>query len=164
MRYLKAVEISEKPFIQWHGWAKSLQELQALGEEDNPLILAENLVPEYQFGVCPLKIVGGVLVERSTGEMAEFEAEYLAEQTQIVEQNKINDINSATFVYASKQFPMHEAARLRYFAIGLYTGSTGDVDFLATDGTIVTVTNSNKTLFLYEFYKKIQELTSPTIL
>lgn len=164
MKYYLAVEIPEKPFIFWSLWAKNHEELVELGEEENPLVLPEDNIPDFVYGVCPLKIVSGELVQRSTIEMSGFESEYLAAQDQVSEKNKKYIIDSSTFVYASKEFPMHEAARLRYLAVGLDTGSTGDVDFMSIDGTVVTVTNSNKSLFLGQFYKKIQEVTSLSIL
>ncbi len=76
MVYFKAIELEEKPFIQWDSVAFSLQELQDLKLEDDPLVLAEDKIPTFQFGVCPLQIVDGELVERSVEDMEKFEREY----------------------------------------------------------------------------------------
>ena len=76
MIYFKASELENKPFIQWDSVAFSLKELQDLKLEDDPLILAEDKIPFFQFGVCPLQIVEGELIERSKVEMEQFELEY----------------------------------------------------------------------------------------
>lgn len=76
MVYFKAIELREKPFIQWDSVAFSLQELQDLKLKDDPLVLAEDKIPTFQFGVCPLQIVDGELVERSVEDMEKFEREY----------------------------------------------------------------------------------------
>lgn len=76
MRYFKAIEKPTKPFITWHSWANSLQELTQMQEQNNPLILPETQVPAFEFGVCPLKIVNGGLEQRTTVEMEQFELEY----------------------------------------------------------------------------------------
>jgi len=76
MIYFKAIKLEEKPFIQWDSVAFSLQELQDLKLEDDPLVLAEDKIPTFQFGVCHLQIVDGKLVERSVEDMEKFEREY----------------------------------------------------------------------------------------
>ena len=76
MVYFKAIGLEEKPFMQWDSVAFSLQELQDLKLEDDPLVLAEDKIPTFQFGVCPLQIVEGELVERSKEDMERFEKDY----------------------------------------------------------------------------------------
>ncbi|QYS86297.1 hypothetical protein JJC03_15430 [Flavobacterium oreochromis] len=76
MIYYKAQALEKKPFIQWESVALSLKELQASGLEGNPLVMAEDAIPDFMFGVCPLKIVDGQLVERDDIEMDVFENEF----------------------------------------------------------------------------------------
>ena len=76
MIYFKASKLENKPFIQWDSVAFSLKELQDLKLEDDPLVLAEDKIPFFQFGVCPLQIVEGELIERSREEMEQFEKEF----------------------------------------------------------------------------------------
>lgn len=70
MKFLKAKAIEYKPFMQWNGWAKSVEELAEMGEFENPLIVGEDYIPENINGVCPLKIENGALVERTEEEIA----------------------------------------------------------------------------------------------
>ncbi|AMA49001.1 hypothetical protein [Flavobacterium covae] len=76
MIYFKAKELEAKPFVQWESVALSLKELQTLGLEGDPLIMSEDSIPDFMFGVCPLKIVDGQLVERTDVEMDVFEKEF----------------------------------------------------------------------------------------
>jgi tRNA-dihydrouridine synthase len=76
MRYFKASENENSSFIQWDLWANSEEELQAIGEENNPLIRTEEEIQKYITPICPIKIVDGKLVEKSSEEMKEIELEY----------------------------------------------------------------------------------------
>ncbi|MCH4829436.1 MULTISPECIES: hypothetical protein [Flavobacterium] len=76
MMYFKAQELENKPFIQWESVAFSLKELQDLGLEGDPLVMTEKDIPNFMFGVCPLKIENGQLVERTFQEMKVFENEH----------------------------------------------------------------------------------------
>ena len=104
MRYFKAVEIEQKPFIFWNGVANDIAELAELELFKDPLILPEDSIPNLIYGVCPLKIVSGELVERTESEMLAFQAqweeyEFLREQSQL-----INNVNQGTFTYDSEIF------------------------------------------------------------
>jgi hypothetical protein len=76
MRYFKAHENKNSSFLQWDLWANNKEELQAMGEENNPLIRTEEEIQKYITPICPIKIVDGKLVERSSDEMKEIELEY----------------------------------------------------------------------------------------
>ncbi|AMO19404.1 hypothetical protein [Flavobacterium columnare] len=76
MMYFKAQELENKPFIQWESVAFSFKELKDLGLQGDPLIMSEDNIPNFMFGVCPLKIENGQLVERSSQELQVFEKEY----------------------------------------------------------------------------------------
>jgi hypothetical protein len=76
MRYFKASENENSTFIQWDLWANSEEELQVIGEENNPLIRTEDEIQKYITPICPIKIVDGKMVERSSEEMKEIELEH----------------------------------------------------------------------------------------
>ncbi|MEG3973474.1 hypothetical protein QT970_02495 [Microcoleus sp. herbarium8] len=88
MNYYKAIPIAAKPLIQWATWANDEAELALLAESERNLILAENDIPANQFGVCPLEIVGGELVQRTLGAMRIFEAEFI-EANQVAQLAKL---------------------------------------------------------------------------
>lgn len=161
MKYFLAIEIIQKPFIRWAGWANSIEELAELGEFQNPLIVAENLIPAYLFGVSPLKIVAGELVDRTVEEMATFETEYLVRVSVAAESTKIAQINASSFAYGGNQYPMHEAARLRYMAIE--NDNPADTNFMNIAGQIITIPAANLGLFFTQYYKQIQLITNLNI-
>lgn len=80
MRYFKAFEKKNKPFLKWELWANDEAELKLIGDKEINLIIPETDIPEFSFGVSPLKIVEGELVKRSDEEMKKFEFEFLQEQ------------------------------------------------------------------------------------
>ena len=117
MKFYKAVATDDRPFIYWNGLAaNNIDDLIALGLADDPLVLPDELLPNFQYGVCPLKIVGGELVERTEIEMDAFEVAYNQRQAVAAEATKIEQINRGKFNHAGNLYPMHEAARLRYMA------------------------------------------------
>jgi hypothetical protein len=157
MRYYKAEPVNNKPFIYWHLWANSIEELQALGYEDDPLIIAEADMPDYQFGVCPMKIVDGQLVNRTAQEMEDFESEFIASSGFRTYGAKIADVNKALFVYDGKSFPMHDAARLFY---GCIQRTAANYKVQHSTG-IVDVFQADIPAFLDAYYNKLQTLTQP---
>lgn len=159
MNYLKAISLDNKPFVQWDLYATSHEELVALGLDTDPLIMPENEVPQYQFGVCPLKIVGGALEERSEAEMDAFEAEYNIEQIQAGYASKINALATETFAYGGFTFPMHETARLYYECMRYAPGSNYKV--LDVDGEQQTVLTLNVAAFIDAYYVKLTDLLEP---
>ena len=94
MVYFRAIEVVEKPFIQWESVAFSLKELQDLKLEDDPLVLAEDKIPFFQFGVCPLQIVDGELVERSREDMEKFEKEYNLQIDKSIKDKKRDELKN----------------------------------------------------------------------
>lgn len=160
--FYKAFEIVEKPFITWNSWANSIDELIALGAEDDPLILPAELVPDFIYGVCPLKIVAGELVERTEGEMLAFQAEYvtyrkLKDNTLLVDQLK-----NETFTYDSLEFPMDEASRLFYSA---FERTRGNQKLMTATGVLYNITDTATNLddFLAAYYSKLKFTTQPDV-
>ena len=162
MRYFKAFEIVEKPLIKWEKWADSLAQLTAMGEEDNPLILAEEDIPAIEFGICPLKIVTGHLVARTSPEMDEYESqwessEFLAEQKALQ-----TAINNGTFTYDSQTFPMDERSRIFYQAFDRARG-IGDVKCMTATGHLYSLDNSNIDDFLDAYFLRLRTLSQPNV-
>ena len=159
MKFYKATETDVRPFIYWNGLAaNSIDDLIALGLADDPLVLPDELRPDFQFGVCPLKIVDGELVERTEIEMDAFEVAYNQRQAVSAEATKVELINRGKFNHAGNFYPMHEAARLRYFAIA--ADAPGNQNFMTVTGTVVTVLEADLPTFLNKFYKEIQVITN----
>lgn len=162
MKYFKAFEIAEKPLIVWSLWANSEQELINMEEDDNPLILPEDEVPPVEYGVCPLKIVGGELVDRTTIEMEAFETEYIAENFLIDQANKLIDVNTGSFNFDSLAFPMDERSRLFYYGLEMKTPA-GNVKCMTVDGSLYTLLNAEISNFLGAYYTQLLVLTQPEV-
>ncbi|WP_445720216.1 hypothetical protein [Flavobacterium sp.] len=161
MRYFKAFETIAKPLIIWNLWADSLEKLTEMGEDDNPLILPEDDVPATVYGVCPLKIVDGELVNRTSLEMSEFETEYGIEKDLIDQFSLLNFINTGTFDFDFGTFPMDERSRLLYDALNNTTTAIPDTLIMNFEGKPYTLTNANKTGFLEAYYAKLLLLSTP---
>ena len=162
MRYFKAFEIVDKPFIKWEKWADSFAQLTAMGEDDNPLILPENEVPPVEYGVCPLKVVSGELVDRTTIEMEAFEAEYNDEVFLVDQKSKLLDVNNGSFPYDSQTFPMDERSRLFYYGLSVKPPA-GDVKCMTLAGDLYNLSNANITAFLGAYYTQLIALTQPDV-
>lgn len=159
MRYFKAIQVLEKPFIDFALWAKSLAELEARGEENDPLIIQEIDLPDTVFGVCPLKIVAGELVERDTAELELLEAEFLVLQANKAYIQKAQTVYDGTFNYDGETFPMHAAAQMRYLAVEKQS-PVGSIDVLKINGSAYTLLEADYADFLNEFYKQLLALTT----
>lgn len=157
MRYLKAIALAGKPYIQWDLWANTFEELEALGESSNPLIIAEDQVPDFIYGVSPWVVEGDELVERTPAEMENFEAEYTegVNQSNYRERNSILDV--ATFEFNSRDFPMHQTARLYYDCIDR---SPGNYKVMSING-ITDVFEADLAGFFIAYYDKLKQITQP---
>ena len=159
MRYFIARPLDARPFMYWQSIAESIEELAEVGEYTNPLVVAEDLKPPFIFGVCPLKIVGGELVDRDAAEMAIHEADFNTRTLIETITPKIADINKSTFVYDGVVFPMDEVSRLHYLAIGNLP--IVDTTCLTSAGVAYELADTTVLLFLAEYYKKLQLVTKP---
>lgn len=162
MIFYKAFATEEKPLITWNTWAHSIDELIDLGADDDPLILPAELVPDFVYGVCPLKIVAGELVERTEGEMLGFQTEYetyrkLKDNTLLVDLLK-----TETFTYDSLEFPMDEASRLFYSA---FERTRGNQKLMTATGVLYDLydTATNLDDFLAAFYSKLKLTMQPDV-
>ncbi len=148
MKYYIATEIADKPFIFFQGTDLT----------NGPLVVAEGDVPETQFGVCPWKIVDGQLVERDAAEMAAFENQYIEAQAKQAYQSKVNILTDDYFTYATKNFPVHDTARLYYSVI---ERTPGNYKVLNTTNELVDVLEADNAAFLSAYYLKLKEITQP---
>lgn len=153
MTYYKAFESDKRPFIIWNEWPQN---------DDDPLIRSEDNVPALVNGICPLKIVDGELVARSEAEMNSA-----ADQTEILvkfaEHNvKIKDVNTGSFVYDTKTFPMDEVSRLFYQSVEKVRGNT---KLMTIEGVLYSLidTATNIDDFMAAYYEKLNELTQPNV-
>lgn len=161
MRYFKAVEIEQKPFIFWNGVANDIAELAELELFKDPLILPEDSIPNLIYGVCPLKIVGGELVSRTPLEMSDFKVEYETQENLIEQLGLLEVINSGTFEFDFGTFPMDERSRLLYDALKNTASAIPDTMIMNFEGKPYGLTNANKAAFLEAYYAKLLELSTP---
>lgn len=161
MRYLKATEIAFKPFIFWNGVANSIEELTDLGLEDDPLVLPEKEIPTNIYGVCPLKIVAGQLVDRTSGEMSVFATEYETQENLTEQLSLLQGINTGTFNFDFQTFPMDERSRLLYDALKNTASAIPDTMIMNNEAKPYELINDNKEAFLEAYYAKLLELSTP---
>lgn len=163
MKFFKAFPQVNKPLITWHEWAKDIVELTEMGEFDNPLIVAEDNIPPYLYGVCPWKIEAGELVERTEIEMTAFEDEFIIEESKIDFAKKLLNVSSETFTFDSNEFMMDEASRLYYHAIDKVR--RGNQKILTATGETYTLldTATNIDDFLAAYHFKLHFTIKPAI-
>lgn len=161
MRFFKAIEIVEKPLIVWAKWADNIDQLIEMGEDENPLILPEELVPDFIYDVCPLKIVAGELVERTAPEMSTFATEFITQESLITQFALLSGINAGTFIFDMTTFPMDERSRLLYDALKNTSTAIPDTMIMNFEGKPYKLTEVNKADFLEAYYAKLLELSTP---
>lgn len=160
--YYKAILLENIPFINWALWADSLEKLEKMELTDDPLIRDKGDIPENVYGVCPLKIVDGLLIERTAAEMNEFRVGYERKIILNGSASKLKDINSGVFSYDGNIYPMFEAARIRYMAVAMDTTSS-DTEFMTIKGEIITIHESFLPAFFNAYYKNLQSITTNLI-
>lgn len=157
-----AIQVSEKPFIVWSSIPEGSFDDPESQYFESDLVLDEKEIPETIYGVCPLKIVSGELVERTESEMLAFQSqwqeyEFLREQSQL-----INTINEGTFTYDSETFPMDERSRILYNAISNIVFSPDEaIELMASDGKPYTLFEADKANFLEAYYWRLYQLSKP---
>lgn len=162
MRFFKAIEVATKPLIMWQLAASNIEQYFALGLDTDNLVVAEYLVPDFIFGVCPLKVVAGDLVDRTVPEMETFEAEYEVQTLISESKNKVSDLTTETFTFDGNDFFMDETSRLFYQAIDKVRGNQ---KVLTTLGATYTLLDASTNIddFLAAYYSKLRLVTKPNI-
>lgn len=158
MRYFKAQPLENRPYIQWSLVAKDITELEAKGLDDDPLVVSEDVKPDFQYGVCPWKIVDGELVERTSGEMDTIEAEYNARAAMNTQRLQAITVETDSFVYDGRTFPMNQTARMLYAAVHHLGANAKVIDVLGVQYDLFAV---NIPAFMTAYYTKLKALTQP---
>jgi hypothetical protein len=148
----KAIEIEDKPYIYW----------QSTDEPVEGIVVLEENIPANQFGICPLKIVAGELVARTTIEMNTAKDEFDAANFLQAQFNKIDHVNNGSFTYDSQQFPMDERSRVFYHSIDKLRGNA---KLMTTTGNLYDLTDTATNIddFLAAFYAQVKLLTQPDL-
>ena len=161
--YFNAIELTNKPFISWMSVGTfTLEEFRASEYADDPLIIPEDEIPfPYNvFGVCPKKIVGGVLENRTPAEMAGFEAEFNIQVSVKSERLKIEYINNDKFTYEDNDFPMDEVSRLFYSCI---ERTAENYKIKTMVNTVFSLTDAKRADFVAAFYEKLLSISKHTV-
>lgn len=150
MRF-KAVELPHKPFIQWDSTDDPLGDL-VVEQED---------IPTFIYGVYTWKIVDGELVERDDPEMLAFQAEWEIANGLQSERVRLNDINLDKFTYDGNEFPMDEVSRLFYLTLEKTTPSSAKIRTMAN--TPYNLDIDDITAFMTAFYERLYTISKHTI-
>ncbi|NHN26747.1 hypothetical protein FIA58_013765 [Flavobacterium jejuense] len=146
----KAIEIIGKPYIYWQSTTEAL----------GGIVIDESAIPVNVFGICPLKIVAGELVDRTALELSTAEDEYNLYTFLNEQADKLNDINSGTFTYDSQTFPMDERSRLFYFSI---ENSLSNEKAMTTTGELYSLLNANIPAFITAYKTALHTLSQPDV-
>lgn len=144
-----AQEILAKPLLAW----------QSTNEPtSNPLVKAQEDIPATAYGVYPLKIVAGALVDRTLEEMNVFKDENDYAIAVSEQREKIDIVENSTFIYLTKEYPMNEVARLHYAAMQ----SLGvDTDVMNTTGLTDEILAADIPAFMTAYFTQLKTITQP---
>ncbi|MBK5213351.1 MAG: hypothetical protein JJE55_06800 [Flavobacteriaceae bacterium] len=169
MKYYKAYETDDRPFLLFDLVADTLEELQELGMDTDPLVVTKDqlLLPadpnyiSYEYGICHKRIFGGVIADRLAGEITDQQAA-LAKATEVARSKSLTGIfETETFTYDSHDFPLTEAARSVYNAV--FDAPAADCGLVSTTGNY-TLLSANIGAFQTAYLNKIlavQYILSP---
>lgn len=148
----KAIEIADKPYIFW----------QSTDESAEGIVIQEEDIPTNQFGICPLKIVDGELVERTTIEMNEAKEEFDAANFLKAQFDKLEALNNGSFTHDSQQFPMDERSRAFYAAIDSIRGNH---KLMTVDGLLYNLMDASTNIddFMAAYFTQLRILTQPDV-
>lgn len=143
MNYYKAYQQDTRPYVLFDLVAESLEDLQAMGMESDPLVVPEDQLlnpanPNYisfQYGICHKRIFNGLLENRPAGEITAQQTAN-AKAKEVEKTQKVNEtLDQSTFTFDGKEFPMTPAARAVYAAVIEFTPPTRNL--ITTTGTYV---------------------------
>jgi hypothetical protein len=155
MKYYKAKEIGTIPFIIWNEVAANIKELEALNLDNDPLVRRFDLIPANLYGVCPLKIDNGQLVDRSIEEMANYENQYQIKTALQRAQSKINVLRVESFRFGDYDFPLDDASRELYNAIAVVKG---EIAVMSIIGEKIDITAGQIDDFVLAFNNKTMQI------
>ena len=125
MRYFKAYETNNRPFVLFNLVADSLEELEALGMDEDPLVVTEDQLVNpsdpgyisYEYGICHKRIFNGDLEDRPSGDITTQQAA-LNKATNVQKTQTVNSkLDEEVFSFDSHEFPLTPAARSVYMAV-----------------------------------------------
>ena len=155
MRYFRAIELDEKPFIQFDCWATNDEDYITLGLDQDALVVAEDNLPEYRFGVCTQKIENGQLVERTETELLAFEAEYETTSRADRYAGTIDNVDKGVFEFNRERFPLHQSARLMY---EVAERNQTDMEFQTIDGKRILIETKDIAAFAGTYRNEIKNI------
>lgn len=162
MNYYKAYEIAEMPYIIWNGIGNFVTP-EAFADSDygdDPLVKAEvDIVLE--FGVYAERIVAGELVPWNATEINNFRDAYNIKRGVAGEALRIGSINSNSFTYDSKEFPMDEVSRLFYTSIEKVSPSSSKIRTM--ENTAYDLDAADIAAFMAAYYAKLLLITKHTL-
>lgn len=141
MRYFIAYETDSRPFLLFDLVADSLTELQDLGLEGDPLVVTEDQLMNpadpnyisYEHGICHKRLFNGAIEDRPAGEITAQETA-LNKAIEVAKTKTVEaELDTSTFTYDAKEFPMTPSARSVYTAV--IDDNPVTVDLITTTGT-----------------------------
>ena len=164
MRYYKATEQVDLPYITFNLVADDAEHLTELGLDADTLVVTEDQLfndqdPNYisfEFGICHKKISsGGALIDRPGTEIDAQESETLRLQKIAKTEELEVAINTSLFVFDGEEFPLTPSSREVYKIV--LDSPAGDIDIQSVDG-VYTLTDANRATFKTAYYDKLLAL------
>ncbi|MBK5213651.1 MAG: hypothetical protein JJE55_08335 [Flavobacteriaceae bacterium] len=154
--------------LTWDLVARSIEELVALGLDDDTLVVAETRLLDsedpgfisYEYGICHVRIVDGELGPTLSGDITAAQAALGEAENVVLIRNTGEKFKNLTFSFDSKSFPLNPAANLIYQAIIETTPATTTI--VSLEGEYI-LTSGNIAGFKTAFYDKIIAINNEII-
>lgn len=159
MKYFEAYEITTRPFILFRLIAQNEADLTP-AQEASLIVVSEENLPSYEFGICHKKIFNNELIDRPQVEIDEYEAKSIKAVNLYESVQKGEEVKAATFAFDGHEFPMTFAADQIYRALEytLGTGSFVPKNIASTTGDYEII-DANVEDFIAAYYTAIYDLT-----
>lgn len=172
MNYYKAKEQDTLPMITWELVATSIEELEALGLDDDPLVVEEPRLLDdedpdfisYEFGICHVRVQDNELVATLSGDIDDAETAYIAGFNANKAKKTLDDMDAETFTYDSKTFPMNAGAVRGYQSI--FDAPPANRDVISLEGVYALASGNIgafKTAYLNKVLSIYGDNTIPTL-
>lgn len=158
MNYFKAREQNNAPFVVFDLVAESLEELQDLGLENDPLVVDEDNLPSYDGSICHQRIFNGALVARDQAQIDAYILQSNEDKAIALNSNKKDDVDEGSFDYDGVTYPMDAASQVRYQAIFQLPASDAQIQ---TKTGVVTVASADIPAFKDAYYEAVKATTEP---
>jgi len=158
MNYYKGYQQATAPFVLFNLVAESIEELQALELENDPLIKDEDNFPSYEGDICHLAIQNGVFIPRSQTQIDEYIASTAQKKTVAINAAKSANVQQSTFTFGGKEYLMDEASQKRYEAI--FAGAPANHQ-IQTQNSVETLNSGDIDNFKTAYYAAVILATEP---